>query len=158
MASFVQDNKQNPRVGCVSSKLIPCASWIPEDFKFKGSVGTFAAAGEAIPLGAVLRQSAAADKQVVQTTAADDITVIGVALNSAASGDSVCIAVGGEFKVLVAGAITRGDLLSSSDTQGVATLTPGSPDQPGAFAVAANSDANAAVKLVCARFVKSETY
>ncbi len=159
MASVIRDNSQNPRIGCISSsKAPPCSSFIAVDLKFKGHVCTFATAGEAIPVGAVLRPSTVADKQVVQTLVADDITILGVAVEAAPSGNSVCMAIGGEFQVLVTGAITRGDLLSSSDTQGVAILTPGAPDQPGAFAIAMNSDANAAVKLVCARFVKAETY
>lgn len=119
---------------------------------------SFATAGEDIPLGAVLRPSTSADRQVVQTTSDDDITVIGVASEAASSGDSVCMAAGGEFRVLVTGAVTRGDALASAAASTGAARSVGTPSDSGAFAIAMNSDADAGVKLVYARYVKAETY
>nr|QBK86121.1 MAG: hypothetical protein LCMAC101_07160 [Marseillevirus LCMAC101] len=158
MASVIQDNAQNPRVACVSSsKVPPCATFIPLNFKFKGYISTFATAGEAIPTGAVLRPSTTVDKQVVQTIVVNDRAVVGVAAKSATSGESVCMAIGGEFQVLVNGAVTRGDLLASSAVVGEAVSVGVIPASNfGVFAVATNSNANTAVKLVCARFTKAE--
>ena len=117
---------------------------------------TFATAGEAIPFGSVLRPSTTVDRQVVQTTSEFDPAVVGVATEDVSSGDSVCMAVGGEFQVLVTGAVARGELLASSTVTGVAESVGASPVEVGAFSVAMNSDTTTTVKLVYARFIKSD--
>lgn len=152
-----RDNPSNPRVGVVTSSKFPPSSLVQKNATFDGYICTFAAAGEAIPFGSVLRPSTAADRQVVQTTALNDLKVVGVAVNAASSGERVCMATGGEFQLLVTGAVTRGDLIAASNTTGVAVVTP-DDDAPGQFAVAMNSDANTGTKLVWVRFIKAEVY
>ena len=156
MSSLLRDNAQNPRVGCVSSsKVPPCDSYVANDLKFKGSLGTFATAGETVIVGNVLSASTVVDKQVVLSPGATDLLVVGVALNGASAGDAVCMAVGGEFKVLVTGVgVTRGDILGTSATPGIAEVAPG----VGAFAVVMNSDAGVIVRLVCAKYLKAEQF
>ena len=157
MSSVIQDNPQNPRVGCVSSSKFPPCSPVINNLRFDGYSCTFATAGEAIPAGAVLRPSTTVDRQVVQTTGPADEAVLGVAVESATAGSRVCMAVGGEFQVLVTGAVTRADFLASSATVGVAVST-GTDGSEGDFAIATNSDASGAVKLVFARFKKAEVF
>jgi len=131
---------------------------VERNVQFDGYICTNATAGEDIPKGACLRQSLTVDREMVQTTTAgDDISVLGVAVERAVSGSQVCIAVGGEFQVLVEGAVNRGDFLSTSLTAGVATST-GTGGQQGDFAVCLVTDSSTAVRLVPARFKKAEIF
>jgi len=132
---------------------------VERNVQFDGYICTNATAGEDIPKGAVLRQSLTVDREMVQTTgASDDLFVLGVAVEDAVSGGQVCMAVGGEFRVLVEGAVNRGDFLStSSTTTGVAAST-GTGGQDGDFAISLVTDSSTAVRLIPARFKKAEAF
>jgi hypothetical protein len=150
-------NPFNPRVGCVSSSKLPKCPMVERNFQFDGYICTNATAGEDIPKGAVLRQSSTVDREMVQTTTVNDIFVLGVAVENAVSGRQVCMAVGGEFQVLVEGPVNRGDFLSTSFTTGVANST-GTGGDTGDFAISLVTDSSTAVRLIPARFKKSEVF
>lgn len=157
MASLNPDNPQNPRVGCVTSSKLPKCPKVEKNVQFDGYICTTATAGEDIPKGATLRQSATVDRELVQTTSSDDLAVIGVAVEAASAGKKVCVAVGGEFQVLVEGPVTRGDFLSTSLTTGVAIST-GTGGNRGDFAISLVSDAAVATRLISARLKKAEVF
>ena len=87
------------------------------------AICTTSIAGENLPKGAVLKQSSTTDMRLVQTTSADDNKILGVAAEKSYSGRPLCVVTGGEFQVLVTGAVTKGDFLSSSSTTGTAYST-----------------------------------
>ena len=153
----MSDNPTSRGVDCVTSTKFPPCPLIPKNTTFDGYICTRATAGEDIPKGATLRSSTTTDRLIEQTTAADDIAVLGVAADAALSGRQVCVVVGGEFQILVTGAVTRGDFLSSSATAGVATST-GTGGQPGDFAIAMVTDAGVGTRLIWARFKKAEVF
>lgn len=136
-------------------------SSIPQNLSIESlqskAICTTSIAGENIPKGAVLKQSSTVDMRLVQTTSADDNKILGVAAEKSYSGRPMCVVNGGEFQVLVTGAVTRGDFLSSSSTTGTAYST-GTSGQVGDFAISLVSDATTTPRLICARYKKSEVY
>lgn len=157
MASLNPDNPQNPGVTCVSSSNLPKCPDIEKNVVFDGYICNRATAGENIPKGAVLRPSTTVDRTVVQTTGAADIQVLGVAAEAALAGQQVCMIIGGEFQVLVTGAVTRGNLLGSSATTGVAEDT-GIDGDIGDFAITMVTDAAVVTRLIWARYKKAEVF
>lgn len=125
------------------------------DITFNGCLISEATAGEALEEGDVLKVSTTVDRQVIKADSVGNEFVVGVACSDANSGATVKMAVGGEFQIKVTGAVTRGNFLKVSSTDGVA-IDNTAAGNPGDFAIAMNSDADTGIKLVWARFVKAE--
>ncbi len=159
MAFFGGDNPSNFGVHCVPSSKYPrCSDEVEKDVHFDGYICNYAVAGEVIPKGAVLRPSTTTDRQIVQTTLSQDITVLGVAADAvSAAGKNVCMITGGEFQILVTGPVTLGDFLSSSGTTGVSVST-GTVGAPGDFAIAMMTDLQVTTRLIWARYKKAEVF
>lgn len=147
----------NSAVRIVSSSKLPPASKSAENLRVDGYVCTMVTAGEDVSTGELLRPSTTVNRTAIRTTSSSDLHVIGVAVESALSGEQVCMAIGGEFQILVTGSVDRGDFLAASSTTGVAEST-GTSGDTGDFAIAMATDANTGTKLVHARFLKAEVY
>ena len=150
------DNLSNSSVACVSSSKLPPCNKVLKNLNLDGYICSVVTSGAAVSRGSVLVPSTSVDRQVILSPGAAALDVVGVAVDSAASGSEICMAVGGEFQVLVTGAVTRGDFLASDAIAGVAEST-GTGGSVGDFAIATNSNATVGIKLVWARFKKVET-
>ena len=157
MASLNPENPSNSSIACVSSGKLPPCHKVSKNLILDGHVCEIVTSGVDVGRGAVLVPSTSADRQVILSPGAVVIDVVGVSAQTGSSGNEVCMAVGGEFQVQVAGAVTRGDFLASSATPGVAEST-GTGGNVGDFAIAMNSDSNVGTKLVWARFKKAEVF
>ena len=111
--------------------------------------------GENVTEGDVLVPSASVDRTAILSTGNEDIKVLGVACNDALSGETVDMAIGGEFQVKVTGNVARGDFLETSSTNGVAIVD---TNDYASFAIAMETNAEPGIRLVKARFIKSEIY
>lgn len=123
--------------------------------RYSGVMKTFVTVTPAVTLGDVLMADSSNDRQVEKTASTNEVIIVGVATEDGAAGSRIKIAVSGVFQVKVIGAVTRGDLLTSSGTDGVAEAV---GDSPGNFAIAMNSDADTGIKLVWARYTRAESW
>jgi len=149
-------SSSNFKIECVSSSKLPPCDNITKNPISEGHICNVVTVEAAVAKGTVLK-AGTVSRQVIPTPGAADLAVLGVASETASAGSQTCMAVGGEFQVLVTGAVTMGDFLASSATAGIAEST-GVAGFPGDFAVAMNTDAAVGTKLVWARYKKAEVF
>lgn len=111
--------------------------------------------GENVTEGDVLVPSTSVDRTAILSTGTENLKVIGVACNDVLSGGTVDMAIGGEFQVKVTGNVARGDFLETSSTSGVAIVD---TNDYASFAIAMETNTEPGIRLVKARFIKSEVY
>ena len=143
----------NFSIACVSSSKLPPCDLVNKNLMLTGHICSIVTVDVNVSRGTVLRPSATA-RQLTSTTGAADVRVLGVSVESALAGSKVCMAIDGEFQVLVTGAaVAVGDFLSSSATVGVAEASVGAV---GDFAIATSASTGVGVETVWARFKKAE--
>jgi hypothetical protein len=150
------NNTVNFSISTVDSSKLPAPSFV-KNLVVEGYLCSNVKAGEAVLVGSVLRQSPVANKTVLLADGAADIRVIGVATKATPLGEQGCMAVGGEFLVLVNKTVVAGDFLAVSAVAGVAEST-GNAGTVGDFAIATTAGVYVGPQniLVSARFKKSE--
>lgn len=143
-----------PFVGDLIGKSLDAPTIFSSTIEINGCMISRVKTIEDVETGDVLMMSST-DRQVKKTDSSDTEGVVGVACGNGASGSTIRMAVGGEFQIKVIGAVSVGDFLAASSTDGVAY---DAGTNVGAFAIATSTDSDTGVKLVWARFKKAEVY
>ena len=128
------------------------------NLNFSGNLLSTAVAGADIVRGNVLSQDLNNDRWVVPSftvSPSDSLRILGVAANDANQGDICQMIVGGEFDVLVSGAVNRAAFLGISPSDnGVAIEV---FDTVGNFGICMVTDSDVDTRLVSARFKVAES-
>ncbi len=119
------------------------------------SPSTTNASGLTLLEGHIVVQSPLLDDAVVLTALVQQLNILGVIGIGGVDGDQVYFSASCPFNVLIAGAVTRGDFIQSSAVAGVGES---GLAEPGAFAIAIESNADVGTKLVRCRSVRTELF